>query len=226
VLEEDILANVAETKLLAEALANAQNEERAQRQRDVEFSAVEGKLREAITDNKQLKATVPSLKRKVHEVQAAAHVAGLKERRAAVELHEEVDVTMGQEGSARNERRFAMPKAFTYSTIARVARDTSGLSNDCKSLASLAVTEGERLQAFVTGRLQRRFGDAGNPPKPRTQPTQHQQRRKQSAQQEQQQERQQYQPQDFWRGCGQTVGKIQTCCKRAAKRAVEDVEEF
>jgi hypothetical protein len=41
VLEEDILAKVAEIKLLA----NAQDEERVQRQRDVEFSAVEGKLR-------------------------------------------------------------------------------------------------------------------------------------------------------------------------------------
>jgi outer membrane murein-binding lipoprotein Lpp len=75
-------------KLLAEVLANAHAEKRVQRQRDVEFSAAEGKLSEAITDNRQLNATVGSLKRKVHEVQAAAHVAGLKQRRAAVELHD------------------------------------------------------------------------------------------------------------------------------------------
>jgi hypothetical protein len=37
VLEEDILAKVVEMKLLAEALANAHDEERAQRQRDVDF---------------------------------------------------------------------------------------------------------------------------------------------------------------------------------------------
>jgi hypothetical protein len=37
-----------------------------------------------------------SLKRKVHEVQAATHVAGLKTMRAAVELHEELNVAMGQ----------------------------------------------------------------------------------------------------------------------------------
>jgi hypothetical protein len=88
VLEEDILPKVSEIELLAETLASAYDEERAQRQRDVEFSAVEGKLREAITNNKQLKSTVASLKRQMHEVQAAAHVAGLKHRRAAVEVHE------------------------------------------------------------------------------------------------------------------------------------------
>ena len=119
-----------------------------------------------------------SLKRKVHEVQAAGHVAGLKHRRAAVELHEELDVAMGQKGSAKKERRITMPKVFTNSTAARVARDISGLLNDCKPLAS-SVTEGERLQAFVAGRLQKRFGDKGKPPKPRTQPTQLQQRRQQ-----------------------------------------------
>jgi hypothetical protein len=32
-------------------------------------------MREAVTDNKQLKATVASLKKKVHEVQAVAYVA-------------------------------------------------------------------------------------------------------------------------------------------------------
>jgi hypothetical protein len=227
VLEEDILAKVAEIKLLADgALANAQDEERVHRERDVEFSALEGKLIEAITDNKQLKATMASLKRKVHEVQAPAHVAGLKQRRASVELHEELDVAMGQKGSARKERRFAMPKAFTNSTTARVARDISGLLNDCKPLAS-SVTEGERLQAFVAGRLQKRFGDKGKPPKPRTQPTQLHQRRQQSAQQEQQQQRQQQQPQEISREEADRPSAIlQPCCKRVVKRAVEDVEEF
>jgi hypothetical protein len=51
VLEEDILAKDAEITLLAEALANAHDEERVQRQRDVEFSAMEGKLSDAITDH-------------------------------------------------------------------------------------------------------------------------------------------------------------------------------
>jgi hypothetical protein len=49
---------------------------------------VEKKLRKAINDNKELTATMASLKRNMHEVQAADHVAGLKQRRAAVELHE------------------------------------------------------------------------------------------------------------------------------------------
>jgi hypothetical protein len=164
VLEEGILAKVAEITLLAEALVNPLDGERVQRQRDVEFSTVEGNLSEAITDNKQLKAIVASLKRKVHEVQTVAHVAGLKQRRAAVELHEELDVAMGQKGSAKKERRFAMPKAFTNSTATRVARDISGLLNDCKPLAS-SVIEGGRLQAFVAGRLQKCFGDTGKPPK-------------------------------------------------------------
>jgi CRISPR/Cas system CMR-associated protein Cmr5 small subunit len=184
VLKEDILAKIDEIKLLAEALANAHDEERAHRQRDAEFSTVEGKLREAITYNKQLKATMASLKRKAREVQAAAHVAGLKQRHAAVELHEELDVAMGQKCLAKKERRFALQKVFTNSTSTRVTRDISGMLNECKPLAS-SVTEGERLQAFVAGRLQKRFGDKGKPPKPRTQPTQAQQLRQQSAQPEQ-----------------------------------------
>jgi hypothetical protein len=66
VFEEDILAKVAEIKLLAEALANAHDEGKAQLQRDVKFSAVVGKLREAIGDNKQLKATQARLNMNVH----------------------------------------------------------------------------------------------------------------------------------------------------------------
>jgi hypothetical protein len=100
-LEEDILVKVVEMKLLAEAFANALNEESAQRQRDAEFSTVKGNLREAETDNKQHKATVDSLKKKVHEVQAVAHVAGLKYMRYEVELHEDVDVALDLEGSAK-----------------------------------------------------------------------------------------------------------------------------
>jgi hypothetical protein len=63
----------------------------------------------------------------VHEVQAVAHVAGLKHRRFEFELHEVVDVALILEGSANKERRFAMPKAFTNSAVSRVARDIFGL---------------------------------------------------------------------------------------------------
>jgi hypothetical protein len=122
-----------------------------------------------------------SLKRKVHEVQAVARVTGLKQRRVAIEFHEKLDVALGQEGSAKKERRFAMPKAFTNLTATRVARDISSFLNDCLPLAS-SVTEGEWLQAFMAGRLQRHFGEKGKPPKPRTQSTQLQQRHQQSAQ--------------------------------------------
>jgi hypothetical protein len=135
---------------------------------------------------------------------------------------------MGEKGSAKKERRFAKPKAFPNPTATRVARNISGLLNDCKPLGR-SVTEGGRLQAiFVAGRLQKRFGDKGRPPKPRTQPTELQQRRQQSAQPEEQQQRQQQQqPQEISREEEDRPSAVlQPCCKRAVKRAVEDVEEL
>jgi hypothetical protein len=167
-----------------------------------------------------------SSKRKAREVQAAAHVAGLKQRQAAVELHEELDVAMGQKGSAKKERRFAMQKVFTNSTATRVTRDILGMLNESKPLAS-SVTEGQRLQAFVAGRLQKRFGDKGKPPKPRTPPTQAQQRHQQSAQPEQHEKRQQHEPQEISRPEADIPpGVLQPCCRRAVERAVEDVEDI
>jgi hypothetical protein len=49
------------------------------------------------------------LKKKVHEVQDVPHVAGLKQKRYVVELHEEIGVAIGLEDSAKKERRKAMP---------------------------------------------------------------------------------------------------------------------
>jgi hypothetical protein len=56
-----------------------------------------------ITYYKGLKATTASLHRKVDEVQADAHVAGLKHMRPAVELNEALSVALGLEGSAEKE---------------------------------------------------------------------------------------------------------------------------
>jgi myosin heavy subunit len=82
VVEEENLAKVAEVKSLTKALANARDSELVRRPRDAELAAMEAKVKEAHAIVKRLKNTATRLKKDAHERDNAAHIAGLKWRRA------------------------------------------------------------------------------------------------------------------------------------------------